>query len=508
MKLVPIDSIRPSTYNPRQSDPRRLDLIELSLRKLGFIHPVFADANGEILSGHQRQYVARRMGFTHIPVVFTEAMELDKRKAVNIVFNRATNDFSFSDTCASLKAALEQHDPFGLAASLPDCPADEQFRCLTARLMPTRDLVKANTGHWNQYARNIAGTLLDNKIHMPVICAPDLKVVNGIGRLQCNAESRIAETLVVFIRPEEAAFANVMLNYLSMDFDIHTRYADLLRYNSFRRPSGVKKWLGRSFTFAIVGSRASNTFSLDDPHNLALWIRTYGHTVCDFGCGLMDETNILRRAGICSIPFEPYFLNDKKEISPAMSRVIALDFLKNVSSGIRFDSIFLSAVLNSVPFLTDRQHVVCILNALCLPGTRVFAHAASDKNTAYNAVAGMEKVSRQGASLSKFVLDYEPRTTIGEIGARPKVQKYHTPREWYDLWHEFFRIVKVSESGGNVECICEQPYPISFTRLKKALEHEFDLPYPDGSRMGLVQPAAEAFIQRATITGRRFVDIL
>lgn len=48
MKLVPIDSIRPSTYNPRQSDPRRLDLIELSLRKLGFIHPIFCDANGPL----------------------------------------------------------------------------------------------------------------------------------------------------------------------------------------------------------------------------------------------------------------------------------------------------------------------------------------------------------------------------------------------------------------------------------------------------------------------------
>lgn len=505
MKLVDINAIQPSTYNPRQADPRRLDLIELSLRKLGFIHPVFSDANGEILSGHQRQFVAKRMGFTHIPVEYTDEMDLNKRKAINIAFNRGTNDFSFADTCATLKAALEQHDPYGLAESLPDCPQDQLFRCLQFQMIPTADLVRKNAGKWNQYACNIARTLRENKIFMPIICTPDLTVVNGIGRLQLNAEKNITLSRVVFIREEEAAFANVMLNYLSMDFDIHTRYADLLRYNSFRRPSGVKSHLGRSFTFAIVKSKASKTFSLDDPYNKALWTKTYGHTVCDFGCGLMDETNILRKAGITSIPFEPYFLDENREIAPAISRKIACDFLQKISTGIKFDSIFLSAVLNSVPFLEDRKHVVCILNALSLPGTKIFAHAASDKNSAYDAVAGREKVSRSSASLCKFVLDYEPRTTIGEIGARPKVQKYHTPAEWYSLWSEFFRKVTVTESQGNVQYICCNPREISKERLFKALEHEFDLPYPDGSRMGLAQASKEAFMQRSSITGRKFL---
>jgi ParB-like chromosome segregation protein Spo0J len=56
--LESIDAVRPSTYNPRSAVPERLDLIELSLRKLGFIAPIFADSDGEILSGHQRHLVA------------------------------------------------------------------------------------------------------------------------------------------------------------------------------------------------------------------------------------------------------------------------------------------------------------------------------------------------------------------------------------------------------------------------------------------------------------------
>ena len=78
--LETIDAIQPSTYNPRSAVPERLDLIELSLRKLGFIAPIFADADGEILSGHQRHLVASRMGATHVPVFRTKALDLDQRQ--------------------------------------------------------------------------------------------------------------------------------------------------------------------------------------------------------------------------------------------------------------------------------------------------------------------------------------------------------------------------------------------------------------------------------------------
>ena len=52
IKLVPIDAVRASEYNPRRNDEKRLALTELSLRKLGFLLPIYADESGEILSGH------------------------------------------------------------------------------------------------------------------------------------------------------------------------------------------------------------------------------------------------------------------------------------------------------------------------------------------------------------------------------------------------------------------------------------------------------------------------
>ena len=70
IKLVPITDVKASEYNPRKNDEKRLALTEMSLRKLGFLLPIYADTSGEILSGHQRHLVATRMGFTRIPVQY------------------------------------------------------------------------------------------------------------------------------------------------------------------------------------------------------------------------------------------------------------------------------------------------------------------------------------------------------------------------------------------------------------------------------------------------------
>lgn len=52
-ELVPIGDIEPAEYNPREADPHRLDLIKISLTKLGFILPLYARPDGRILSGHK-----------------------------------------------------------------------------------------------------------------------------------------------------------------------------------------------------------------------------------------------------------------------------------------------------------------------------------------------------------------------------------------------------------------------------------------------------------------------
>lgn len=325
IELVPITSVQPSTYNPRRADPRRLKIIELSLRKLGFVLPIYADPDGEIISGHQRHHVATLMGVQHIPVVRMERMHLTERKNANVVFNRGTNDLARDATPGSLTEALQQIDLDALAAPIPDKTPDtpEFYPCLRAEERPIRPYVEANSGRWVQYAKSISGTLRGFGVVMPIVCGPDGRVVNGIGRLQMLAEHKADTVSVVDVTEAEAELAAVMLNLLSMDFDIHNRYADDLRMNSFRRSYQIRPSLGYGFTFSMSSSKAAKEHDIHDPEMWRKWKKIHGTSVVDFGAGLLIETGMLRDAGVHVAAFEPFRLTPgTMTINPTLGRVL------------------------------------------------------------------------------------------------------------------------------------------------------------------------------------------
>jgi hypothetical protein len=500
--LVPIDRVRPSAYNPRMADPARLDLIALSIRKLGWLLPVYADAGGEILSGHQRHLVADRMGLTHVPVETVAAMPLHERKAVNIMFNRGTNDMSMSDTPETLTEALQQSSIYALAEALPDLSPDDPasfYPCLTTQRVPIKPVLKANLGRWDQYATNMARALYSKGINMPIILRRDNTVVNGIGRLENSAQKGKPAINVITLDDAQADFAAVMLNLLSMDFDIHRRYEDLLRHNSFRRLRRSRRYLGRGFVSEMTGSKSANTFDITDPVDLARWKAFYGTCVVDFGAGHLHETDLLRAQGIEVHPFEPYRVDGQEDIDKLGSIALAREFLETVASGRLFDSVFIASVLNSVPFQRDREHIATICAALCGPHTGLYAVASSVKATGWRNANGNHLLNATDGKTIAFALDYEPGIRLGDFKEKPKVQKYHTPAEFYDLFSPHFESVQVRYQGNNVVAVCRTPKPVDADRLHAALAFEFDLPYPDGSRMGLVEEAIAAFSCRVGV---------
>jgi len=499
ISLESLTAVSPSTYNPRSADSKRLDVIELSLRKLGFLAPIYVDGDGEILSGHQRHLVATRMGATKVPVFRTKPMPLNQRKALNIVFNRATNDFDIHHTPDKITRELESLDLDALAAAIPDKSPDspEFLRCAHPTEVSVKELCKINAGRWVQYSRNLAATLYRHDIVMPIICRENGLVINGIGRLELLAEKGMEFAPVVYVTDAEAEFARAMMNLLSMDFDIHTRYADLLRYNSFRRARRVREELGNGFIFAVHGAKPCHSFDINHPRQRAAWIKEHGACVLDFGAGHLTETFLLRQAGIDCTPFEPYRLGTGSgEINKAESIALARAFLADVAAGKDWTSIFISSVLNSVPFHEDRQHIVTLCAALCRPFTKVYACASSATETGWRQVQGKAFMNESNAGNICFRLDYEPGIRLGDFQDKPKVQKYHTEIEFHSLFIPFFRSVKVAEMSNNVTAACASARAVDVASLAAAIEFEFDLPYPDGTRMGLVAEAKAAFGKR------------
>lgn len=499
MRLVPIGSVQPSTYNPRKADADRLDMVRLSLSKLGFLLPIYATPAGEIISGHQRHYVAEKMGVKTIPVSYIERpMTLDDRKAMNIVFNRATNDMDRDDTSDTVTQVLALSNARELGEQLPDITPDTEafYRCLDTQKLAIMPLLKANARRWIQYARNVSRTLQFRGIVMPIVIDPDGQVVNGIGRLQVLAEQKEKFADVVYVTVEEAAFARAVLNYLSMDFNVHERYADVLRYNSFRRAVANRPGLGKGFYVAHFGNVTTKVFNIAHPVAAARWKTLYGTRVIDFGAGRFTDTNLLRSIGIDVTPFEPYPLQGN-QIDIPRSRHLGRAFLEAIACGTTWKTIFVSSVFNSVPFAADRAHIACLCAALSGPATHTHVWAMSPKQ------ANMKSIDNDGLNQKmalgiQFKLNYEPNTILGSFGSKPKVQKFHTAQELRAILGASFANVQIRHIHDSYICVCSQP---TWTpeRLAAAIAFEFDLPYPDGTRMDLVQPAREAFEKRLEV---------
>ena len=175
------------------------------------------------------------------------------------------------------------------------------------------------------------------------------------------------------------------------------------------------------------------------------------------------------------------------------------EFLESVENGTEWTSIFLASVLNSVPFQTDREHIATLLAALCRPETKVYACASSISETGWRQVNGKAFLNKSNSGNIAFRLDYEKGIRIGDFQDKPKVQKYHTQKEFHQLWTHSFRSVKVRELSNNITAECAHARPVDAERLRAAIEFEFDLPYPDGTRMGMAEQAKEAFSKRLGI---------
>lgn len=493
MQLVDINSVYPSTYNPRESDPKRIEYIEYSLRKLGFLLPIYVcKKTNEILSGHQRHYVSKKIGLKQIPVEFIKPMSLEKRKAYNILFNRATNDLSSNDTSSTITKKLEKYDLNKLIEETSD--VKDFYPCLKVVKVNGKKLASKNLGKCETYHKSMAQALSTSVGYMPIVITEDMKVINGIGRLFHQLEKGFEKVDCIVIPKEREKLAYVMLNLVSMDFNLQVKYKDELRYNSFRRCVTNRAGIGLGF---LVGAFGGNVRTKDftglKGSNKIKWVKKYGTDIVDFGAGRFTDTKSLRGCGINVYPFEPYVC-DKNDINKKASIETTKQFLKTVENGQSFSSIFVSSVFNSVPFFQDRLYITIICSALCSSKTIFTVWAMSETHARVKEVVN-QACNSYSANNNKFFLNYEDNIMLGDFKSKPKVQKYHTRQELYDLMKNCFEDIKIKKIQNCYLVECKKP-KINLEYLNKALEFEFNLPYPDGSTMNLVSEAKKAFSKR------------
>jgi SAM-dependent methyltransferase len=484
-----IDQLYPDRTNPRTPDQARMALLALSLQKLGFVMPVYATAEGMLLSGHQRLTVAKARGISMVPTVTVELKPQDIQ-GINILFNRATNDFNAFDTGAKARERLTYPEVVAAAENLPDFEGEEWY-ALQSREVAIRSLGRSVTGRYDKKATVLADSILRLGIRIPIVVSRDGRVVNGIHRLFAAKERSLARWPVIEVPNEIADVATNFLNYLSMDFKVGEEFADMLRHSAYRRPQNNRGDVPKAYRFWGNGEK---TLPDSESYSRDYWRHfrdIHGNSILDFGAGLGKVAPFLRAKGFDCIDFEPYRIDiekDKGIPNPVLSKREAKRFLDEIADGRRFTSIFLASVLNSIPFPTDRLAVLAIVHALSSRDTVVYGTCrdVSDFNYEYGGIR----------NANYFVFDSEPGVRVGDVMRNPKIQKFHTQDEADAMFKRLWNKTDYWPGGNVFYFRVSAPKGLNLNVLKQALALEFNLPYADGTRMGLVDYAKKAFAKR------------
>lgn len=513
IELVDVKDLQPAAYNPRESDPERLELLALSLRKLGFILPIYATPDGHLLSGHQRLKTAVAVGATKVPVVRIDPAKR-RYQQVNLLFNRITNDMKSNDTSAQLFEELRGETMEKLLGQVKDKQPDtpEFYPCMQWQMASPVELLGKDDRIFLDSTVEMCKKAHQYNIFMPVVMDDEGRVMNGVYRLMGAANSGYEEWPYITLPALEAKLAERLTNLISMNFTLEKQYANVLRYGAYRRPQNIVHNLVRAMRFWADGCVAKSAEqSLKDARRFwASWRRIHGEDVLDFGAGQCRNELILSKKGVRCTSWEPYAVpwdeedaENKAKPSIDKSRRLTDNFLQLVANKHRWSSIFMNAVLNSVPFHMDRMAALSVVHACCSYDTVVFGTTASLYKSGTERIRSLKaEDGKKRQADARFKLDYEPNVVIADIAAQPKVQKYHTEAELREMLERFWvRVVIWPDTIGDYlayKCSC--PRRINPVPLAKALEHEFNLPYDTGETLNRHNEAFAAFSARHGVT--------
>lgn len=502
LEVVSLDDIHPDPINPRERIADTAAALNLSLLKLGHVLPLVIDTDGAIVSGHQRHTSLRDLGASVAPAFRVGRPPDDLfRGARLMLFNLASADIAdrVNHDPSSDRARLD--DVMSRLAERPDVDLDDPdaWPCMNIAERDPRDFLDANPDIVLGKDSKADGTLVlarsPYKVKLPILVDPSGKVV--VGRQRFAAAVTSDEATWPTITVEDDALIGDTLNAIAMGYAA-APMVDVMRASVWLQAAWRRKRLGLGFTHYVAPSEPSHAFELDERRDE--WVDKHGSYVADIGAGHMSESALLNEAGIRSVAFEPYAV-PPGEARPDRdhTRKMARVFLDEIAKGKPFTSVFASAVLNQVPFEEDRYRVLSLVHALCGPRTHAYISCLGTHASAWQTFASGRNSPRPLATDLR-VGGFEPRTQVTSLGqGRVMIQKWHTEDELTHLVSQFWKMWRVGRSADSLFVEAWDPVPMKRGNVRRAIEFEFDLPWGDGERLGLVDEALAAFSKRLRI---------
>jgi len=111
-----LESLRPDPANPRRMSDAELEALTRSLREFGFVVPVIARREDNVvIGGHQRLLAARRLGMKTVPVIFLD-LTWEQARVLNLALNKISGSWD-DELLARLLADLQAVGDLDLSLS-------------------------------------------------------------------------------------------------------------------------------------------------------------------------------------------------------------------------------------------------------------------------------------------------------------------------------------------------------------------------------------------------------
>jgi len=99
VEYVSINELKPAEYNPRKlTDAEAKDLTN-SIKEFGLVDPIIVNnAKGReniIIGGHQRYYIAKKLGIKQVPIVYITISDIKKEQELNLRLNKNLGEWDY-----------------------------------------------------------------------------------------------------------------------------------------------------------------------------------------------------------------------------------------------------------------------------------------------------------------------------------------------------------------------------------------------------------------------------
>lgn len=101
--FIPITELKPYKNNARKHSAKQIQQIANSIKEFGFMSPVLINGDKQIMAGHGRVEAAKKLGMKEVPVISTNHLSEDRRRAFIIADNKIAQNAEWDNDLLSVE---------------------------------------------------------------------------------------------------------------------------------------------------------------------------------------------------------------------------------------------------------------------------------------------------------------------------------------------------------------------------------------------------------------------